>query len=51
MTATTTTVPVPGGSDRVDVTLRRLTVDGVGLNVATAGRGPAVLLQLHGVTV
>ncbi|MFF9315001.1 alpha/beta fold hydrolase [Streptomyces sp. NPDC014748] len=47
MTATTTTVPVPGGSDRVDVTLRRLTVDGVELNVATAGRGPAVLL-LHG---
>ncbi|MGW2460783.1 alpha/beta fold hydrolase [Streptomyces sp. NPDC001356] len=36
------TVPsVPG------VRLRRITVNGVGLNVATAGRGPAVLL-LHG---
>lgn len=37
---------MPGGPHRVDVTLRRLTVGGVELNVATAGRGPAVLL-LH----
>ncbi|QKW25627.1 alpha/beta hydrolase [Streptomyces seoulensis] len=47
MTATTTTVPVPDGPDRVEVALRALTVDGVELNVATAGAGPAVLL-LHG---
>ncbi|MFF8732366.1 alpha/beta fold hydrolase [Streptomyces sp. NPDC015171] len=36
-----TATAVPG------VRLRRVTVDGVGLNVATAGQGPAVLL-LHG---
>ncbi|WP_051789528.1 alpha/beta fold hydrolase [Streptomyces sp. NRRL S-1022] len=36
-----TVLSVPG------VRLRRVTVNGVGLNVATAGRGPAVLL-LHG---
>ncbi|MFE9726724.1 alpha/beta fold hydrolase [Streptomyces sp. NPDC005794] len=41
-----TPLPVPAGQVP-GVELRRVTVGGVGLNVATAGTGPAVLL-LHG---
>nr|BFD80884.1 alpha/beta hydrolase [Streptomyces sp. Xyl84] len=47
MGTTNTTGPADATGAAVDVELRRVTVGGVGLNVALAGRGRAVLL-LHG---